>query len=280
MPTANETQITFQLAGGPQPLILVPVFIAGRGPYSFVLDTGAGPTLVSKELAEALSLPRGETQTARGAGGEVVLVQSVLPSLRLGDEILDEVAVSIMDLAFIGRVIGATVDGDLGHSVLRHFALTLDYAANVLTLARPSAKEGASPTRSHESTMPFRLAHPSKPLIVVPALVNGQGPFDFAVDTGASSTTLCLEFAKSLGLPMQEIQDLTGGGGRVRGWRTHLESLSIGLARREALAAAVSDFLVPLSQVLGVKLLGIVGFNFLRHFRVTVDYPAQILAFS
>jgi predicted aspartyl protease len=280
MRAANQTQVPFQLSKGSQPLILVPVFVAGRGPYSFVLDTGAGPTLVSNELADTLGLPRGETQEGRGAGGEVQLVHSVAPSLRIGDEALENAAVCITDLSFIGRAIGAQVDGDLGHSVLRHFALTLDYAANILSLARPAIAGEASVAHAGEKTIPFRLAHASKPLIVVPAFVNGQGPFDIAVDTGASSTTLSLEFAEKLGLSLAPIADMTGGGGTVRAWRGQLESFAVGSARREGLRVAVSDFFGPLCEVLGVQLHGIAGYNFLRHFRVTVDYLAEILAFD
>jgi predicted aspartyl protease len=280
MPAASETQVRFQLSSGTQPLILVPVFVAGRGPYSFVLDTGAGPTLVSNELADTLGLPRGETEEGRGAGGEVRLVHSVAPSLCIGDEALEDAAVCITDLSFIGRAIGAPVDGDLGHSVLRHFALTLDYAANLLWLARTAVAGKASDVCRSEKTIPFRLAHPSKPLIVVPAFVNGQGPFDIAVDTGASSTTLSLEFAQKLELALAPIPDISGGGGKVRAWRSQVESFAIGSARREGLRVAVSDFFGPLCEVLGVKLHGIAGYNFLRHFRVTVDYPAESLAFD
>jgi len=50
----------FSLAGGREPLILLRVFVERRGPDSFVLDTGAGPMLVSNELAEALAQARGE----------------------------------------------------------------------------------------------------------------------------------------------------------------------------------------------------------------------------
>ncbi len=277
MPAVNETQIPFQLSGGTQPLILIPVYVSGRGPYSFILDTGAGPTLVSNELADTLQLPRGETLNARGAGGEVVLVQSVVPSLHIGDETLENAVVSITDLSFIGRAIRTQVDGDLGHSVLRHFVLTLDYSATVLTLARSSTTSAPLPAQSINGAIPFRLAHPSKPLIVVPAFLNGQGPFDIAVDTGASSTTLSLELAQSLGLPLESITDITGGGGKVRAWKSQVESLAIGSAKREALGVAVSDFLKPLSQAIGVELHGIAGYNFLRHFRVTVDYPAELL---
>ena len=62
MQTGHETWVTFRLAGSKQALILVPVFVDGRGPYSFVMDTGATTTVVSNELADALALPRGEKQ--------------------------------------------------------------------------------------------------------------------------------------------------------------------------------------------------------------------------
>jgi hypothetical protein len=54
--------VTFRLAGSKQALILLPVFVDARGPYSFVLGTGAGSTVISNELADALALPRGENQ--------------------------------------------------------------------------------------------------------------------------------------------------------------------------------------------------------------------------
>jgi len=159
MPTSHDTQIGFRLAGGEQPLILVPVFVAGRGPYSFILDTGAGPTIVSRELAETLALPAGEVKTGMGAAGPVELTLSTLPSLRLGDEVIENVPVAITDLTPIGNAIRTTVDGDLGHSVHQHYALTLDYAANTLMLARP---DGGAPAVPSGTGIRFRLAHPAK----------------------------------------------------------------------------------------------------------------------
>ena len=84
MQASHETWVTFRLAGSKQALILVPVFVDGRGPYSFVMDTGATSTVVSNELADALALPRGEKQDGRGAAGKMTLVESRLPSLTVG----------------------------------------------------------------------------------------------------------------------------------------------------------------------------------------------------
>jgi len=53
---------TCTLAGSKQALIVLPVFVDGRDPYSFVLDSGATSIVISNELADALALPRGEKQ--------------------------------------------------------------------------------------------------------------------------------------------------------------------------------------------------------------------------
>lgn len=86
MQTSHERWVTFQLAGSKRALILLPVFVGGRGPYSFLLDTGTTSTVVSNELADALALPRGEKQHGRGAAGKMILVESQLPSLTVGEE--------------------------------------------------------------------------------------------------------------------------------------------------------------------------------------------------
>lgn len=38
----------------------------------------------------------------------------------------------------------------------------------------------------------------------------------------------------------------------------------------------VGEFLGMLSQVAGVKLDGIVGYNFLRNYKVVIDYPNEL----
>ncbi len=51
------------------------------------------------------------------------------------------------------------------------------------------------------------------------------------------------------------------------------KSFEVGTSAVLNLAIISSDFLPTLSQAAGAKLDGIVGYNFLREFRVTIDYP-------
>jgi hypothetical protein len=39
----------------------------------------------------------------------------------------------------------------------------------------------------------------------------------------------------------------------------------------------IADFLEPMGQVVGTRLDGIVGYNFLKEFAVTLDYPSERL---
>jgi predicted aspartyl protease len=169
---------------------------------------------------------------------------------------------------------GAQVDGALGHSFLRHFAMTLDYATNALMLRRPV---GGTERALDEREIAFRWTNAEDPLVVVPVFVNDKGPYDFALDTGASSTLISLELTAEFGLAAEKISQLTAGGGKGTVSRVRLSSLAAGAARQENLAAAASDFLTQLNAELGSKLQGIVGYDFLQYYRVTLDYPRAAL---
>jgi hypothetical protein len=63
-----------------------------------------------------------------------------------------------------------------GHSFLRHFAITLDYAMNALMLRRPG---GSTARALDDRELAFRWANAKDPLVVVPVFVNERGPYDF-----------------------------------------------------------------------------------------------------
>jgi len=68
-----------------------------------------------------------------------------------------------------------------------------------------------------------------------------------------------------------------GVGGALNSSKSRLDSHSVVHATIEEHAVAVGDFLIHLSSVLGRQLEGVVGYNFLRQFLVTIDYPQTTL---
>ena len=121
----------------------------------------------------------------------------------------------------------------------------------------------------------MRLASPAKPLVLVDVYANRRGPFQFAIDTGTSTTAIAPEVAQQLGIDGSPIGPLTTGASQVHVTAGNLKSFQVGGARIDDLVVVVADFFGTLSQAVGAKLDGIVGYNFLRNFRVVMDYPSE-----
>ena len=138
---------------------------------------------------------------------------------------------------------------------------------------RPAVVE--APADADAGEVPFELRGPGGAALVVPVQVNGEGPFDFVLDTGA--TLMCLDRT------VVERLGLTGGGtgvgagvqGTGRLQLVRLDSVRLGGARAERLSACVLD--LEHTHALGIEVQGLVGLNFLREFRVTLDFERNVL---
>src|ERR1700693_5768101 len=156
----NNSKIGFRLAGGAQPLILLPVQVNDRGPFDFILDTGAGTSLLSSDLAKQLQVKIIGSKEGQSAGGKVSVSLAKVDSLAVGGTKLDDVDVGIVDLAHIGKTIGAQIDGDLGYNFLKHFRVTIDYGDCEIRFDDP--KRVQSFGRSAKTEVAIRLASPAK----------------------------------------------------------------------------------------------------------------------
>jgi predicted aspartyl protease len=275
MIAVESSRTKFRLAGGAQPLILLPVSVNGQGPFEFILDTGAGTSLLSPELAHKIGAKIIGAKEGQSAGGKVSVSLAKVDSLAVGDTRRDDVDVGIVDLSHIGKAIGAKIDGDLGYNFFNRFQITIDYQNCEIRFEdpKPVGYFGASA----RAEIPLRLANPAKPLILVDTYLNGLGPFQFAVDTGTSTTAIAPELAKQLGLATSSIAPGTTGGAHVAVTASTLQSFAAGSAKVDDMAIVVADFFSMLSQAVGAKLDGIVGYNFLRNYKVVIDYPNEIL---
>jgi len=182
----------------------------------------------------------------------------------------------LVDLSHIGKTVGVQIDGDLGYNFLKHYRVKIDYRKSELRFDDPNRIE--SPGRSTVITeVPMRLASPAKPLILVDVYANSTGPFQFAIDTGTSTTAITPDLAKQIGVVGSPIGPVTTGAAPVTVTAGVTRSFQVGGARVNDLPVVVADFFAALSNVLGTKLDGIVGYNFLRNYRVVLDYPNETL---
>ena len=123
----------------------------------------------------------------------------------------------------------------------------------------------------------FRMTGPGGAALVVPAHINGRGPIDLILDTGATLTCVDSSLARELDLPERRaalgVAVGVGGSGRVR---LHgVDSLRVGAAVSRSLTVCAID----LSELrrLGGGVRGLLGLNVLRNFRVTLDFDREVV---
>ena len=122
----------------------------------------------------------------------------------------------------------------------------------------------------------FRISS-SRPLPMVDAEVNGLGPFNFTLDTGASFCVVTPDTARAVGITLEGEQPTAiGAGGQIEAGFAKLASFRLGSHTVRNLGAAVMP-LDAVEQQLGLSIAGLIGYNFLKRFVVTLDYPGGFL---
>jgi predicted aspartyl protease len=107
--------------------------------------------------------------------------------------------------------------------------------------------------------------------------VNGLGPFNFVLDTGASSSVITPNTAKAAGVKRTGKSPIAvGAGGRIKAGLAKLKTLRLAPYTARNLEVALMD-LDGVEKRLGIRVAGIIGYNFLRNYVVTIDFPARRL---
>lgn len=129
----GQTPFTLEGAGGAA--VVVPVRLNDRGPYAFVLDTGATLTCLDQMLADELSLPEERGMLGRGAtiGGSGAVSLRRLESIGIGETRATDLTACTLDLEHI-RAAGLDVRGLVGLNLLKAYTVTIDFKRNVLSL--------------------------------------------------------------------------------------------------------------------------------------------------
>ena len=117
----------------------VPVRLGGRGPYRFLVDTGADRTAVSTALAAELGLASGPMATLHSVTGTSQVKTASVPALQLTDNHARSVEAPLLERAHMGA------DGILGVEFAALAAGDVRFSRkDAVDRARRSANESAS----------------------------------------------------------------------------------------------------------------------------------------
>ncbi|MBV9957901.1 MAG: aspartyl protease family protein [Acidobacteria bacterium] len=282
----NRTTLSFE-PNNPRPVLRVRLN-GSKETLRFVLDTGSGMSVLSEETAQRLGIKavaRGGLARAVGGGGRFEIVYGFLSSMDLGDVRVSNVPVYIRKFYTSGK----PVDGYIGLSVIAKYITTIDYASRNFTLAR---QRGADNSPSPPSIV-FQQPGQSPASYEIPMRTTSSGflsgevhlegierPLNFIIDTGAEISVLSELLYKSEDIAdfaRNERMTVYGAAGVAENVTTLLlPRVSLGAHVREGIRAVVLD-LEPVNETAGFDQTGILGANFLQHYRVTFDFGRSVL---
>ncbi len=250
----------------------VPVTVDGRGPYAFVIDTGADRTVISRELAESLGLQPGDPVELNGTGGVDLTPTARIGELLVGARHMREVSAPTLLASNLGAA------GLLGIDSLRDQRMVMDFSRNLMAV---------EPSRREHFGMDEVVVHAHSrygQLVLVNASVDGV-PIAVILDSGAQNTIGNLALLRMIGgdraaatqLPVQVI---SVSGRQTPARFATMPHVKLGGVNLNNVPVAFADLHTFSEFDLTQEPAMLLGMDVLRHFdRVVVDFGRKEVMF-
>jgi predicted aspartyl protease len=252
--------------------VYVQATVNGKGPYTFIVDTG-GHTLISPRAAREAGLSVLGQAATSGAGEKTETTGFAhYDEIALGDVRLTDQTGFVTNV-YDKAIEGVPVDGMLGFELFARFAVRIDYAARTLTLwdfARFDPKDAGTP-------VPFVFYDH---LPDVRGLVDDM-PARFDIDTGSRvELDLTSPFAARMKLRDRYrpgISTITGWGvgGASRSYVVRIPSVTLGTVKVDNVVAGLSE--AKAGSISDPNYEANLGSGLLKRFVATFDYAHETL---
>jgi hypothetical protein len=246
--------------------------VNGKGPYTFIVDTG-GHTLLSPRVVAAAGLDAKGAAAMSGAGEKVAtsgfakVKEIALGGLRMHDQ------TAVITPVYDPAIEGIPVDGMVGFELFRRFAVRIDYGAQMLTITDPARFNpiGAG------TPVPFKF-YDYLPFVEGKI---GDMPARFDIDTGSrseldvTSPTVAKQNLRAKYPTGVNAQTGWGVGGPVMSYVVRLPSITLGDVRIDGPVAALDT--AKAGSMSDPNFEGNIGSALLKRFAATFDYAHQTM---
>jgi predicted aspartyl protease len=256
-------------------LIIIPVYVNGKGPYDFVLDTGVGPMIITEpSIIDSLDFAKMRKIKVSGLGMETVeayVSQNV--TARISRAKIDHIPTAILkeDLFNLSGHLGIKIYGLIGYSFFNSFIVDIRYSENRIIFSNPDAT-----VKYKGNKIPISIEN-MKPYVYTEVEVPDSGKIKakLLMDTGASHA-LSMEMYKGsvFPLPYQKIKANLGMSlsGQIKGFLGRINTLSIGDFDFKGVVSGFPDF-KTISEKIDLKNRnGNLGADLLRKFNIQLNY--------
>lgn len=262
-------------------LIIIPLYINGKGPYNFLLDTGVAQMIITDTtFLENLDLKRAQTVKVQGYGFgdniEAVLTRNI--NARIGRATIKNIPTAIFkkDIFDLSNYLGIKIHGILGYYFFNSFTVKINYYTNKLTFYNPDTK-----LEHKGTTIPIQITG-GKPYLTTQIQTSELGTLDvdLLIDNG-SSHPLMMESLhdKPFPLPIKTIPANLGVGinGIINGSMGRIGAIKLGTYTFNEVLTGFPEYNIERSTMEGRPRNGSLGSDILRHFVVTFDYTGGFL---
>lgn len=257
-------------------LIIIPLYINGKGPYNFILDTGVGPLIITEPtLLDTLGLKNLRTTKIYGLGkGEEIeaFITNEL-NVKVKEASIDHIPTAILkkDVFNLSSYLGTQIHGIIGYYFFNSFVVKVNYSAKRLTFSSPLAK-----TKKKGTKFAIEIQN-KRPYLTVDLLTPQQKNIKakLIIDCGASHA-LSMEALDGAAFPLPDctIEANLGIGlsGPITGHVGRIPQLVIGKYSFKNILSGFPAFESVAAQIGYTTQNGNLGAEFLRRFDTTYDY--------
>lgn len=258
--------------------LTIAVMIGGKGPFRFVVDTGADRSVIADDVAVRLGLIRGNDVTVQGVVRAVNSRLVAVADLSFGNITRRNLQMPILPRALMGA------DGYLGLDAVDGSRVTLDFQEHALQISSARATSSFRVRRPSEAYVPVRgnMGH----LRSMNCRADGISTTCF-LDTGAeisvgNSRLFSALIAENPDYKVFGTLPITGiTGGVMMGKVVRIERIRLHSVNFSDAVVAIAD--MPIFDIWGLSQEPalLIGMNFLRQFaKVSIDYGMKEIRFD
>ena len=266
--------------------MVVPVMLNGKGPFGFVVDTGANRTVVSTEVAAACGLPSAGKAEVHGIAGAETAELASVRRLTVGSVGSQKLTLPVLSRGRLGA------DGLLGVDILKGRRMSLDFVANRFEIS--ASGQGVelgrgTNSRIRAATDPIQVpaTYREGQLVILDAQVGDVRVAAF-IDSGAQVTVgnhalrdAVVRTRPEFGVRLAPVPLISATGQTAMGQFAPLPTLRLGGMQINQVVGIFAQLHIFDLWKLNDRPAILIGVDVLRHFQeVTLDFGRRVVVFT